>query len=118
MWIKIKGDEPLFEHDCDKCHFLGTYAQLVEGDQRDDVAEFKPCDLYFCDKPRIVEFIARWSSDGPDYSSNCIFDGKPLVSASQPLKLAYTLYQQWLLRQKRLEDSNLDWVAQKEGRPW
>ena len=50
---------PLFEHDCDKCVFLGTY----DGK-----------DLYFCAKTlsgRTV--IARSSSEGGDYMSGMVF---------------------------------------------
>lgn len=41
-----------FQHDCDTCVFLGHTLGS---------------DLYFCAVGKTV--IARWSSDGPDYTS-------------------------------------------------
>jgi len=49
--LPLKG--PVFEHDCDKCVFLGHYEKH---------------DLYYCGE-NIGTVIARWSSNGPDYAS-------------------------------------------------
>lgn len=45
---------PQFKHDCDQCRFLGT---------------FNDHDLYFCSKGSGATVIARWSDNGPDYTS-------------------------------------------------
>jgi hypothetical protein len=54
-------ETPLYQHDCETCTFLGRYqapnAQIT--------------DLYFCASEPTV--IARWSSDGPDYTSGLAF---------------------------------------------
>lgn len=60
--------EPRFEHDCDKCIFLGHYNEH---------------DLYFCPQGGSPTVIARWSSDGPDYIS-----GLALVKSSEVLQMA------------------------------
>ena len=41
-----------FEHDCDKCQFVG---------------HFKAHDIYWCTS--CEEWVCRYSSDGPDYVS-------------------------------------------------
>lgn len=48
---------PQFEHDCDGCEFLGTTGRWAK----------RKADFYFC--PGEPTVIARYSSDGPDYSS-------------------------------------------------
>lgn len=53
--------QPLFDHDCDLCQFLGTYRH---GDRA-------PHDLYTCDGEGTL--IARFSSNGPDYVSGFEF---------------------------------------------
>jgi hypothetical protein len=50
-------EKPLFEHDCDKCHFLGTY---------------KDHDLYCCDGLYRTH-IARFSSEPSEYYSCSIY---------------------------------------------
>lgn len=54
--------KPIFEHDCDSCKFLGVHNQH---------------DLYFCPQsgsnPTV---IARFSSNGPDYTSGMVFVGQ------------------------------------------
>jgi hypothetical protein len=52
---------PLYEHDCDHCWFLGRY-MAAEGEM----------DLYVHPE-RHPTVIARFSSDGPDYSSGTCF---------------------------------------------
>lgn len=54
MSVKI-ADTAKFTHDCDACVFLGHSLSS---------------DLYFCNgNGNISTVIARWSSDGPDYTS-------------------------------------------------
>jgi hypothetical protein len=48
-----------YEHDCDHCKALG---------------EFQEADLYFCEQGGVEPtVIARYSDDGPDYSSGMVF---------------------------------------------
>lgn len=55
--------KPNYVHDCDKCTFLGS--AVVDG---------KVVDLYHCAYEPTI--IARWSSEGGDYSSgNCFGEG-------------------------------------------
>lgn len=49
--------DPVYEHDCKKCEFLGVFSSEVEGHY----------DLYFC--PNEPTVIARYGSDGPEYAS-------------------------------------------------
>jgi hypothetical protein len=49
---------PRFVHDCTRCLFLGRSEQ-----------NGIPLDIYFCPRCDDGSVIARWSSDGPDYSS-------------------------------------------------
>jgi hypothetical protein len=50
--------EPLFQHDCKTCVFLGSY---------------KDHDLYFHRSPMECTVIARWSDEGQDYRSGMVF---------------------------------------------
>lgn len=50
--------QPHHIHDCSACKFLGA----VPGDRG-------PVDLYVCASARGLTYIARFSSEGPDYSS-------------------------------------------------
>jgi len=56
--LTVVKDQPLYEHDCDACHYLGVY---------DDI------DLYYCDAGFQPTVIARYSEYGPDYSSGMSF---------------------------------------------
>lgn len=65
--MTAKNPNPRFQHDCDSCRFLGTI-----------VSKYQPnapyVDLYACDDKSILKkwgpsLIARYGSDGPDYSS-------------------------------------------------
>lgn len=49
-------EAPRYEHDCQKCEFLGQY---------------KEYDLYFC--PNEPTIIARYSDEGGDYGSGLVF---------------------------------------------
>lgn len=64
-------NSPQFIHDCEACTFLGRYyGKNYEGD-----AELRHADLYHCSGEPTV--IARFSSDGPDYSSGMVFTEGP-----------------------------------------
>jgi hypothetical protein len=56
--------QKLFEHDCDRCDFLGSYR---DSDGRD-------CDLYYADHGGTPDtVIARYSNEGSDYMSGMPF---------------------------------------------
>ena len=50
-----------FTHDCDRCRFLGT--AILMG---------RTFDYYFCKDIAEGTIIARYGSDGPEYSSSLI----------------------------------------------
>lgn len=45
---------PQFEHDCDECTFVGHY---------------KGIDIYTCPQNTMPTVVARYGSDGPEYTS-------------------------------------------------
>lgn len=54
-----RSADPLFQHDCERCTFLGSYQEQ---------------DLYHCLQSNLgPTVIARRSSEGSDYSSGFIF---------------------------------------------
>jgi hypothetical protein len=55
--LERQGQVPQFEHDCEACLFLGRLH-----DQR-------RYDLYYCQGGGEPNVLARWSSNGPDYTS-------------------------------------------------
>lgn len=58
-------DTPQFEHDCDRCLFLGRYNNV---------------DLYVCARSNIADtVIARHSSEGSDYTSGLIFAHRNII---------------------------------------
>ena len=65
------NNTPQFTHDCEACTFLGRYYG-PHYDRGEDVH----MDLYYCG-PEHCTVIARWGSDGPDYSSGMIFTKGP-----------------------------------------
>lgn len=48
-------NKPQHTHDCDRCQYLGSENDL---------------DFYFCESSILGTIIARYGSDGPDYSSS------------------------------------------------
>ena len=74
---------PLFQHDCNQCHFLGTISYSCDNTgniaiQNDDKKNCKPkrmitADLYCCqsnkDTQKDASIIVRFSGQGPDYIS-------------------------------------------------
>ena len=58
---------PKYEHDCDRCVYLGEYV--------DDHVDDRPsADLYWCRGP-IPTVVARWSSEPSCYTSGIAFIG-------------------------------------------
>lgn len=70
-----KKERPQFQHDCDKCQFLGRY------ECRDYYDEWERYDLYQCEGKTV---IARFGDDGPDFSSGLCF-----IESQLPLAVAY-----------------------------
>lgn len=60
-----KYGQPHFEHDCDCCVFLGSVL--------DDTSVQRYTDLYFHKSEFETTVIARFGSDGPQYSSGLAF---------------------------------------------
>ena len=67
--------QPHHIHDCDACKFLGA----IPGERG-------PVDLYVCgENADLVTYVARNSSNGPDYSSETIFNnGKNVARFTYP----------------------------------
>lgn len=67
---------PSYNHDCDSCHFLGTYREA---------------DLYFCDQAnRIPTVIARHSDRPDDYTSGLAFAAAvPIIGEAARRAVAY-----------------------------
>jgi len=55
-------ENPHFTHDCDSCTFLG----------RDIDNDNSPLDMYFCPQGGLPTIIARFGSEGSEYSSATI----------------------------------------------
>lgn len=81
---------PLFQHDCDDCISLGEHK----------IGEVE-ADLYFCTQGGIMNtVIARYSDDGPDYSSGLEFMHNPFLREAE---------------KRALEQGHLKSVADMEG---
>lgn len=82
---------PRYRHDCDRCRFLGRYAQPKRrhvGVPEDAVTEV---DLYWCLSPSTPELdsvIARFGDDGPEYAAShppdCFADPIGYVRTCEP----------------------------------
>lgn len=59
-----KQEQPVHKHDCNSCVFLGNYVLTRE-------TSTDTLDLYYC--PNEPTVVARFGSDGPDYSSGLVF---------------------------------------------
>jgi hypothetical protein len=57
---------PKYEHDCDSCLYLGT-----------ECFDNQFFDMYFCPRCDEGSLIARYSSDGPSYTSYPLFVWEP-----------------------------------------
>ena len=62
---------PRYEHDCERCHFLGRHKQY---------------DLYYCDYGRDPTLLARYDSYGSSYLSGLHF-----ATLCEPLAIALDL---------------------------
>jgi hypothetical protein len=82
------GTKPVYTHDCPNCTYLGTVrcreTQWTYGTRYD---------LYFCTQGgTIPTVLARWSDNGPDFTSGLLF-AKEYIQAGlhfHPLVMAYT----------------------------
>lgn len=87
-WLERQGTKPVHEHECGNCIYLGTErcreTQWTYGTRYD---------LYFCTQGgTIPTVLARWSSNGPDFTSGLLF-AKDHIQAGRhfhPLAIAYT----------------------------
>ena len=71
---------PLYEHDCDDCVFLGS---------------FQNADLYYHEGRIETTVIARYSSDGPDYSSGlCFCKTNPKLAEAKRRAIERGIYHQ------------------------
>lgn len=72
-----------YTHDCTICRFLGTVQD----------AGNHPVDLYRCAGVHQDSVIARYGSDGPDYSSMPVLfmEKAPNIYANSLLMIAYQL---------------------------
>ena len=61
--------KPRYEHDCDKCQYLGRYSD----------EQYDEADLYYCDREPTV--IVRYADDGPSYSSGMVLADRGLNPA-------------------------------------
>jgi len=68
---------PLHTHDCKSCTFLGPHDH-----------EGQTFDLYYCGKHEDGTVIARYGSDGPEYSSGLVFAERGIEPYAEALKRA------------------------------
>jgi hypothetical protein len=70
--------KPVYIHDCDNCKYLGT-----------DTIDDNVLDFYYCHRedPMFSSLIARYSSDGGDYSSGVEFC-MPSIYLNKALEMA------------------------------
>lgn len=80
---KRRTMNPHYEHDCDTCRFVGQHTDQTDGTLYD---------LYIC--PTEPNVVARYSNNGPDYTSGLEFIGHsaPLTAAWEAaLTLAFDI---------------------------
>lgn len=68
----MKQEKPRYKHDCSTCTYLGQFVPLNSTCQPIIIY-----DLYAHQRDRMVELIARYSDNPPDYMSGCFFIGYP-----------------------------------------
>lgn len=90
-------EKPKFKHDCESCVFLGR---------------FEGADLYYCAGQRTETIVARFSSEGADYTSGLCFGKKRI---NRHLAQAYDLAvcQGWLIDR----DDKIDSIPTKALNP-
>jgi len=77
---------PIYKHDCSECKYLGTYTPTDNTIQ--PIAEY---DLYAHLREKMVELIARYSDNPPDYLSGCYFIG---YSEEENISLQMPIYKE------------------------
>lgn len=68
----MADNKPIYKHDCSECEYLGTF--IPPDDKFQPITEY---DLYAHLRERMVELIARYGNNPPDYLSGCCFLGYP-----------------------------------------
>jgi hypothetical protein len=69
---QIVDSVPHYTHDCGMCVYLGSILSDTRFSDTPQIA-----DLYFCPQVGWPTVIARWSSEGGDYSSGLFAAGDP-----------------------------------------
>lgn len=75
-------DQAHFEHDCERCIFLGSWTGAPYGAEGND--KCRRFDLYVCKNkrsPNLDSWIARWGSEGSEY-----FSSHPPAAFAQPYR--------------------------------
>ena len=68
--------DPIYEHHCDVCIYLGSYQLILD------------YDLYLCQASKTV--IARWGSEGPQYDSGlALITRDSVIAVAARRALAY-----------------------------
>ena len=68
--------DPIYEHDCDVCIYLGSYQLILD------------YDLYLCQASKTV--ITRWGSEGPQYDSGlALITRDSVIAVAARRALAY-----------------------------
>lgn len=82
-YVEALGSKPVHTHDCKSCTYLGT---VPPGSYSDT-----PCDLYVCPQGHLPTVIARYGSEGPQYTSGILFAKDHLKAnrTGHPLAIAY-----------------------------
>lgn len=62
--------KPKYIHDCSECEYLGTF--IPKECKYQPIAEY---DLYAHKRETMIELIARYGDNQPDYLSGCYFIG-------------------------------------------
>lgn len=64
--ISVDLQEPKYQHDCDKCSFLGNFR---------DEPVLQDYDLYACSRGPGLTYLARYGNEGHEYQSGASFVG-------------------------------------------
>ncbi len=87
----MSDEKPFFDHDCDRCVFLGRVTKERPESFHHDILALKwqLFDLYFCKQevggPTV---IARYGNKGPDYLSGLV------AAEHEPLLVVAKMYAQ------------------------
>ncbi len=80
------GLESYYEHDCDKCVYLGCDEEDLSHERISKGEAGKRYDLYFCKQGAIPTVIVRYGDNGEDYLSGLGVPNKFLRNAEHIAK--------------------------------